>query len=107
MEQHKQEIGDNDVIISDESTIRAVCWYLKRSDVYVLGSSGELDYGLRYKDADGRLLDTGSAVELINRNRGKTVLIARAKKISRWRDQLPQPAFQDESGPSGYLFWKY
>lgn len=107
LEQHKQEIGGDDIIISDENTIMAVCWYIQRSDVYVLGSPGELDYGLSYKDADGRLLDIRSAVELINRNRGKTVLIARVKKISRWRDQLPKPVFQDESGPSGYVFWKY
>jgi 4-amino-4-deoxy-L-arabinose transferase len=107
LEQHKQDIAVGDVIISDEDTIGAVCWYLQRSDVYVLGGTGELDYGLRYKDADGRLLDIRSAVDLINRNRGRTVVIASVKNILRRRDQLPKPVFQDESGPSGYAFWKY
>jgi 4-amino-4-deoxy-L-arabinose transferase len=107
LERHKQGIGDDDVIISDEDTIRAVCWYLKRSDVYVLGGAGELDYGLSYKDAVSRLLDMKSAVGLINRNRGKIVLIARAKNISRWQNELPKPVFQDDSGPEGYVFWRY
>jgi hypothetical protein len=73
----------------------------------VLGGPGELDYGLSYKDADGRLLDMKSAADLISRNRGKTVLIARVKKISRWRDHLPKPVFLDESGLKGYVFWRY
>jgi 4-amino-4-deoxy-L-arabinose transferase len=107
LEQHKQSIADDDVIISDKDSIRAVCWYLRRSDVYVLGGAGELDYGLGYKDADGRSLDGRSAADLIKQNRGKTVLIARVRKISRWRDQLPKPVFQDQSGPSGYVLWKY
>jgi len=107
LERYKQGIGYDTVIISDENTITAVCWYLQRSDVYVLGGGGELDYGLAYEDASGRLIDMKSVVDLIKRNRGKTVLIARVKNISRWRDQLPNPVFQDESGPSGYVLWKY
>ncbi len=107
LEQHKQDICDDDLIISDENTIRAVCWYLQRSDVYVLEFTGELDYGLSYKDADGRLLDIRTAVDLINRNRGKTVLAARVKNIHRWRDQLPEPVSQDDSGLKGYVFWRY
>ena len=107
LEQYAQDISDEDIVISDENSIRAVGWYLKRSDAYILGGAGELDYGLKYKDADGRLLDMPSAVDLIQHNRGKTVLIARVKNIARWRDQLPQPVFQDQSGPKGYVLWKY
>ena len=58
------------VVISDESAIRAVCWYLQRNDVYLLRGSGELDYGLRYKDSSGKLLDIPSAVDLIDLNYG-------------------------------------
>ncbi|MBU2623783.1 MAG: phospholipid carrier-dependent glycosyltransferase [Proteobacteria bacterium] len=107
LEQQKKEITDENIIISDENSAGAVCWYLKRSDVYLLGGTGEFDYGLGFKDADGRLLDMQSAVDLINQNRGKTVVIARVKNIIRWLDQLPKPVFQDQSGPSGYILWKY
>jgi 4-amino-4-deoxy-L-arabinose transferase len=107
LKRHRQGIGDDDVIISDGTAVGAVCWYLGRNDVYVLGGAGELNYGLSYEDAYGRLLDMKSAKDLIKRNRGKTVLIARVKKVSRWQDQLPKPDFKDESGPSGYVFWRY
>ncbi|MBN1547556.1 MAG: phospholipid carrier-dependent glycosyltransferase, partial [Syntrophaceae bacterium] len=107
LERYGQNIGHDTIIISDENTITAVCWYLHRSDVYLLEGDGELDYGLSYEDASGRLIDIKSAVGLIKGNRGKTALIARVKNISRWRDQLPRPVFQDESVPEGYVLWRY
>ncbi|QCQ23343.1 hypothetical protein [Desulfoglaeba alkanexedens] len=107
LEQYARGIDSKDIVISDAYSIRAVGWYLKRSDVYLLGGTGELDYGLKHKDAAGRLLDMQTAVDLIQKNRGRTVLIARVKHIARWRDQLPQPVFQDQSGPKGYVLWSF
>lgn len=107
LQQHKKDVTESDIIISDEESIGAVCWYLRRSGVYVLGGPGELGYGLNYKEADGRLLEKQLAAAFISQNRGKIVLIARAGNISRWRNQLPDPAFQDQNGSSGYVFWEY
>ncbi len=107
LEQFKGRIGYDILIISDEETIGAVCWYLRRSDVYLLGGGGELDYGLACEDASGRLIDMKSAVGLIKLNRGKILLIARVKNILEWRDRLPKPVFEDDSGPKGYVFWRY
>jgi 4-amino-4-deoxy-L-arabinose transferase len=107
LERYFHDIGRDTIIISDEETVRAVCWYLKRTDIHVLGGGGELDYGLGYEDANGRATDMRSAVDLINQNQGKILLIARVKNISKWRDQLPKPVFQDDSGPKGYGFRKY
>ena len=107
LEQHAPDVANDHVVISDETSIGAVCWYLRRSDVYLLGGAGELDYGLEYEDAKKRALDTKAAADLVERNRGKTILVARGKRISGWRDQLPQPVFQDQGGSSGYVFWKY
>jgi 4-amino-4-deoxy-L-arabinose transferase len=107
LEQHVQNIAPDSVIISDEESIGAVCWYLQRNDVYLLGGAGELGYGLTNEDARGRLLDPKSAATLMEENPGKGILIGRVRNVSRWRDQLPQPVFQDQNGPSGYVFWKY
>jgi 4-amino-4-deoxy-L-arabinose transferase len=106
--EHKPGIAADTIIISEDDVIRATCWYLQRSDVYVLGrSGGELKEGMRYMDAKGRLLDLKSAVALINQNRGKTILIAKAKTLARLQNDLPRPVSQDQSGPSGYGLWKY
>ena len=107
LERYSQGIGHDTTIISDVDAIGAVCWYLKRSDVYVLWRAGELTYGLAYEDAAGRILDTQSAVHRIDSNRGKTVLVAQVKRVKRWQDKLPKPIYHDDSGPSGYVFWRY
>jgi 4-amino-4-deoxy-L-arabinose transferase len=106
LKQYQQAIAADDIVISDENSLRAVCWYLRRSNVYLLEGAGELDYGLTYKDANVRVLDIPSVAALIKQNRGKTVLIARVRDISRWRDQLPPPLFQDQNGTSGYALWR-
>ncbi len=107
LERYKHGIDNNTLIISDEDAITAVCWYLNRSDVYLVGRSGELDYGLGYKDASYRLIDIKSAADLINKNQGNILLVGRAKNISQWQNQLPEPLFQDRSGPEGYVLWRY
>lgn len=107
LERYSQDIGHDSIIIADENTATAVCWYLHRSDVYMLGDGGELNYGLAYKDASGRHLDIKSALDLIDRNQGNISLIARVRNISRWRDQLPKPFFQNDSGLEGYVLWRY
>jgi 4-amino-4-deoxy-L-arabinose transferase len=107
LERHAQDIVNDDILISAGNSISAVCWYLRRSDVYLLGGAGEFDYGVGYKEAKQRLLDTRSASDLIKQNRGKTILVARGRSVSPWRDQLPQPIFQDQNGPFGYVLWRY
>lgn len=107
LERNRRLVGEDAVILSDQDTIRAVCWYLKRNDVYMLGDPGELTYGFGYEDAAGRLLDMQSAAELILRNPGRVVLVGRMMKHPQWREQLPEPVFRDTSGPRGYEFWEY
>jgi len=107
LEQHRMSIAPDDLIISDEESIQAVCWYLKRNIVYNLGPAGELSYGLAYPDAAGRLINVAAVTELIQQHRGKTVLIARVRTVNRWRDKLPLPQSQFSSGENGYILLKY
>ena len=107
LEKYASRVSCDDVVISDESTIGAVCWYLNRSDVYVLGNTGELEYGLKYEDASGRRLTQRSLADLVKENPGKTVVFTRNRKQPEWEDGLPHPVFQDDSGPSGYVFSQY
>lgn len=104
---HRSFIAPDDVVISEEDSIQAVCWYLKRNDVYVLGNAGELTYGYRYADGAERLLQLKDAAELIQRHRGKVVLIARARTFARWQDALPPPLAQDANGAKGYILLRY
>ncbi|MCK5311584.1 MAG: hypothetical protein KAJ62_05715, partial [Desulfobacteraceae bacterium] len=104
---YSQNIAQDTLIISDNQTAGAACFFFKRNDIYVLGRAGELHYGFTYKDSKSRKIDIKEAVDLIKKNQGKIILIGKAKKINRWKSKLPKPVFQDDSGPEGYVFYKY
>ena len=107
LDKHNQYAYYNHIIISDESSVQAVCWYLRRNNVYVVGNPGELNYGFKYDDSEDRLLNRTSLVDLVNRNRGRTIFITRSSNISEWDDWFPTPIYQKKSGPAGYLLAKY
>jgi 4-amino-4-deoxy-L-arabinose transferase len=102
-----RNLSDDTIVISDENSITAVCWYFRRNNVYLLHGGGELDYGLAYPDASHRLIDIKSIAGFIKENRGRTVLIGRMRNLKRWKGQLPDPDSRDESGPEGYGLWRY
>lgn len=107
IESHRPQIAAADVVISDIASVTAVCWYLKRDDVYLLNGKGELGYGLDYPDGAGRLVDLQAAARLIEGHRGRSVLISRAGKMTQLAEALPGPEFREQSGPSGYALWKF
>jgi len=104
---YSKVVAGDKLIISDNNTAGAVCWYFKRNDVYILGTLGEFHYGLTYNDSKKKKINIKEANDLIKNNPGKIFLIGKTKKINRWRNQLPKPVFQDTSGHKGYLFWEY
>jgi 4-amino-4-deoxy-L-arabinose transferase len=107
LEKNLSHVKTNDVIISCEESIGAVCWTLKRDNVYLLAPAGELVYGLNYQGGTGRLLDAHSAGRLIEQNQGHAMVVARADRIRDLRYELPAPVFEDNSGPDGYVLWRY
>jgi len=107
LERYSSSIAADNVVISDDDTIRAVCWYLKRNDVYNLGPPGELAYGFGYADGAGRLINLKTAAELIGQHRGKAVLVARMRSYAKWRDALPMPVAQENIGEKGYVLLKF
>jgi 4-amino-4-deoxy-L-arabinose transferase len=107
LEKHLNSIKSDDIIISGEEAVGAACWTLKRNNVYLLGPAGELTYGLAYQDGSGRLLNADSAARLIEKNQGHIAIIARIDKVGDLRHVLPAPFFKDDSGPDGYVFYRY
>lgn len=100
-------ISKNTVVISDESTITAACWYLRRDDIFLMHGGGELNYGLTYPDSSKRLIDIDSVADFIDKHRGNIVLVGRVRNLEGWKSKLPAPDYQDTSGPKGYALWQY
>jgi len=96
------------LLVSMEDPLRAVCWYYRRSDVFQLGGSGELSYGLRHSKDRDRLLNADRFKTLVDaHDTGQVVLVGKAKHYRKWKPQLPPPVYEDTSGPGGYVFAQY
>jgi 4-amino-4-deoxy-L-arabinose transferase len=75
--QFRSAITKDDIVLSDGTIAPDVNWSLKRQDLYIFGSEGEMEYGLTYPDANYRSLDiTGFHAKLDEaRLSGKNVAI--------------------------------
>ena len=59
----------------------------------MLGPSGELMYGLTYKDSKKRLLTIDGFNTLVKRNPGRVVAVFDFQKYQSWKGKLPKPLF--------------
>ena len=107
IKRHAKNITPDTVVLSGEEVTRAVCWYLKRNDVYLVERAGELQYGLDYTDSSHRKLSPKQAGTFIRKHRGKIVLIAGHDEYSRWQPFFPPPVAVDSNGSKGYLVVRY
>ena len=97
---HTSRIFPDSILVSDNYLAPAVCWFYKRSDVYLLEKGGEFTYGLTYGDSKGRLLTIDKFKEMAEKGlgKGRLVLITHKKRYEAYRDRLPKPIFMDEYG---------
>jgi 4-amino-4-deoxy-L-arabinose transferase len=80
LEQYRNKIADDAIIIAEGSIIRAVTWYLKRDDVFLIKKK-ELAYGLEYPDASHRFLDTERFRKLLEDNAGQRDILLVCKSV--------------------------
>lgn len=103
------KIRTDTMLVSDEDPMGAVCWFFKRNDVYLLEGGGEVSYGLNFEDAKYRSLNLKQFKDLVlqNAEKGRVVLIAKSRKYMRWKQNLPEPLYEDSNGKGGYVFVQY
>ena len=107
LERYQPYIDRDAIVFAEHRLAGAVCWYLKRDDVDIVGRGGEFKYGLTYKDAAGRQVNLKGVADSIKKHPGKIVLIARMKVLNEWRTALPRPAFSTNNGAKGIGLWKF
>ncbi len=91
-------VKPDSIIIADEAA-KAVCWFYRRSDVFLFSSPGELRYGLTYNDASDRFLRTADLSALVtSADKGRVVIIFEATSARQFRFFLPKPAYEDTDG---------
>lgn len=106
---HSRRAQPESILVSDRITASAVCWYYKRSDVHLLGSAGELSYGMGYEDSRQRLLGLDDLRELIGKHRGtsRVTLFEESDRYERQKKELPDPILEDSSGEGGFVFLQF
>jgi 4-amino-4-deoxy-L-arabinose transferase len=103
LEQYKDQITDDTLIISDGNVIRAVTWYFKRDDVYLI-SRGELDYGLRYPDSTYKLIDQQHFSELMSDSANRPIImVCNPTCDERFAKLLPATASKQSWGD--FVLW--
>ena len=108
LNQFKDKIHQNTILVSDNYLTPAVCWSYRRSNVFLLNNPGEFAYGIDYDDSTKqRLLNVDQLRELITKNPDKkpTVLITSTKRYIEYNQQLPKPVF--ESNDCGFVFAEF
>ncbi|MGB5444679.1 MAG: lipid IV(A) 4-amino-4-deoxy-L-arabinosyltransferase [Psychromonas sp.] len=76
IEELKPYVTEKTILLADHpSTASALNWYLKRNDVYLLKSKGELEYGLNYPDAADRYIEQQQLAEFIKTQRRSSELL--------------------------------
>ncbi len=106
---HAAQISPDIFVLSGSDVIQAVCWYLKRDDVYLVGDAGELKYGVEHEAGTSqRLLSLTGTNDFIQKHRGQVALIASLDAYSNyWQPLLPKPLSVESSGSRGYLLLRY
>ncbi len=86
-----------ETVLVTNDLARAVCWFYKRDDVYLLDKKGELKYGLSYADAGQRLLNIDQFKKMIAERGGQkeVFFITETKRYARYKESLPKPLAED------------
>ena len=111
LKQQALKITDQTVIVSTDEAIRAVCWFFKRNDVFVLsdGQGGELGYGLSQAGSGHRHLYFNQFSRFVAGARQSTpvALVIEEDKYRKRGKELPEPAYVETSGENGFVFAVY
>src|SRR5262249_9074604 len=69
---HGAHVDSDTVIVSDRTLFHSLAWFFRRCDVLLLlRRSGELEYGLAYRDAAGRVLNLEGFRKLVERQQSR------------------------------------
>jgi len=91
-----ERVDAETVLVSDYRLTHAVCWFFKRSDPYLLKTTGEFGYGLSYPEDAHRRLKLRDLRDMIEREAGnrRVLLVLRERGSERYRSRLPPPSWE-------------
>jgi 4-amino-4-deoxy-L-arabinose transferase len=109
MEENLQRFPKDAILVSPSTPIKAVCWSLKRDDVFLLDDGGELSYGFGQNDMRHRQLSFAEFGKMVGENKGKrdVILVLDQRRYNRFKANLPQPSETINNGEDGFIMAVY
>jgi len=99
-------VKQHTMLIADyPSTMSALNWYLKREDVYLTNSGGEVTYGLSYPDAQQRFIPLNQLARRITQARQKTSVLMMIRELKTLPVNLPTPSKRIKQGRFMALYY--
>jgi 4-amino-4-deoxy-L-arabinose transferase len=91
MEQFKDRVKPEMIVVAHPNVMHATAWVFKHSDILFYTHGGELEVGLKYKDSKHRIINKEQLEKLIKKSpRGKVIYIMRGD----FREGVPQAPFE-------------
>ena len=98
-------VSPEQILVSFRYPFQDVCWFYRRSDVYILASPGEIEYGLKRPDQKHRLLSVQDFNALVREKRtdpGVVLVMATDRFLeSREKGRLTEKPSEEIHGPDG------
>ncbi len=109
IEENRDLFTPETLVVATSTPLKAVCWSLKRSDVFLLDDPGELDYGFSQQNMKHRWLTFESFGQMVRANHGQRdiILVLDERRFNRFKERLPEPDAMKSSGKDGYLLVMY
>jgi 4-amino-4-deoxy-L-arabinose transferase len=103
------KVQKDSIIVSDGAMVSSICWFYKRSDIYLLGNYGEFEYGFNHEDSKYRHLEPDDFIKFVLKHKGAkpVTIIARTKNYKGWKKDLPTPVFENISDEHGFVFAQF
>ena len=83
----RERVKPDTVVLTHPNVMHAAAWEFRKSNLLLFQHGGELEYGLNYPDAKGRIINEKQLLEMIkNAPKGKFIFIMRGD----YRENIPQ-----------------
>lgn len=103
----KPFVTEQTILVADyPTTMSTLNWYLKRDDVYLVNSKGEVQYGMSYPDATDRFIRLQNLSKFIQTKQQESDILIFTRDLKLTTSELPQNAQSFELGRFRALYFE-
>jgi len=107
IEEVKPLVTEQTILVADyPTTMSTLNWYLKRDDVYLVNSKGEVAYGLSYPDAANRFIELKNLSKFIQTKQQESDILIFTRGLKLKTSELPQSTQSFERGRFRALYFE-